>query len=55
METVFDADLHLDGVVHVGVVRQGVNSHSELLDDVAEPLDERHTQEISAQDRHVMK
>lgn len=47
MQTVFDADLHLDGIVHFWVARQGVDSYVDLLHDVGQPPYDCHPQKIS--------
>ena len=47
VQALLDADLHLDGVVHVRVSCQGVHQQVQLLHHVRQTTNHRHAKKVS--------
>ena len=54
VQALLDADLHLDGVVHLGVGGQGVDEQVHLLGHVRQPPHHRNPEKIPSE-KHFFK
>ena len=55
MQALLDADLHLDGVVHVRISCQRVHQEVQLLHHVRESSNNSHSKEISGKNEQFLK